>query len=204
MKIGIYGGSFNPVHFGHTGLAIWIARHTDLDEVWLMVTPNNPLKDSDILAPEKERYEAACKAVEAAVRKEEETEGIRLKPIRVSDFEFTLPKPNYTAKTLSLLSRAFPQHEFCLIIGEDNWHLFTRWREWESIGCNYTIYVYPRKSSSLQQAERQADTSGFKCVRFLYDAPLFDISSTQLRLSKNSPRKCSPLSSGSSHSGSCL
>ena len=101
MKIGIYGGSFNPIHFGHTGLAQWVVRNTDLDEVWLMVSPNNPLKDASILADEQKRLAASKEAIGDG----------RLdsgKRIIVSDFEFTLPRPNYTANTLRELQKQYP------------------------------------------------------------------------------------------------
>ena len=110
MKIGIYGGSFNPIHFGHIGLAKWVIENTDLNEVWLMVSPNNPLKDSHILADEDERLKDAKKAIL------QENE----KRIIVSNFEFHLPRPNYTANTLRALEKAYPEHDFTLIIGEDN------------------------------------------------------------------------------------
>lgn len=187
MKIGIYGGSFNPIHFGHTGLAIYIAEHTDIDEVWLMVTPNNPLKDKGVLAPEEDRYKAACAAMNAAVKEREKQTGKRLKPIRVSDFEFTLPKPNYTARTLKALKAAYPEDEFCLIIGEDNLRCFTRWRDYEYIGEHYPIYVYPRQAdkesgqASDSDRPQAIDTTFIKEIHYLKEAPLFDISSTRLR-----------------------
>ena len=96
-KIGIYGGSFNPIHFGHVGLAEWVIAHTDLDELWLMVTPNNPLKPASLLAPEEERLRAAQEAVRA------------IPGVRVSDFEFHLPRPSYTANTLRALEQAYPE-----------------------------------------------------------------------------------------------
>lgn len=154
MNIGIYGGSFNPIHYGHTGLAKWIVEHTDIDCVWLMVSPNNPLKDSSILADERTRLHDAQQAVK-------DIEGVE-----VSDFEFALPKPTYTANTLRELSKAYPQHHFTLIIGEDNWAIRDKWREWDWIEANYPILVYPRE--------------GFHSGIAL-DAPLFPISSTQIR-----------------------
>ena len=104
MKIGIYGGSFNPIHFGHIGLAKWVAENTDLDEVWLMVSPNNPLKDKNILADEQERLAAAKQAI---------GDGLLAigKRIIVSDFEFHLPRPTYTANTLRALVQEHPQHQ---------------------------------------------------------------------------------------------
>ena len=176
MKIGIYGGSFNPIHFGHTGLAQWVVNNTDLDEVWLMVSPNNPLKDASILADEQKRLAAAKEAI---------SDG-RLasgKRIIVSDFEFTLPRPNYTANTLRELQKQYPQHEFTLIIGEDNLEIFTKWREYTYLLENFRILVYPRKGSgkSVEQMMQELETAHIKEVQLLANAPYFEISSTELR-----------------------
>ena len=176
MKIGIYGGSFNPIHFGHTGLAQWVVNNTDLDEVWLMVSPNNPLKDASILADEQKRLAAAKEAI---------SDG-RLasgKRIIVSDFEFTLPRPNYTANTLRELQKQYPQHEFTLIIGEDNLEIFPKWREYTYLLENFRILVYPRKGSekSVEQMMQELGTAHIKEVQLLANAPYFEISSTELR-----------------------
>ena len=168
MKIGIYGGSFNPVHFGHVGLAKWVIEHTDLDELWLLVSPNNPLKPAGILAPEDERLEAVREAIK------------EIPSLKASDFEFSLPRPSYTADTLRALQKAYPEHEFTLVIGEDNLAIFTQWREYEYILKNFRIFVYPRKSeirnpkSEIRNAEN---------IVFLDSAPYFNISSTELRAS---------------------
>jgi nicotinate-nucleotide adenylyltransferase len=176
MKIGIYGGSFNPIHFGHTGLAQWVVRNTDLDEVWLMISPNNPLKDASILADEQKRLAAAKEAIGDG----------RLasgKRIIVSDFEFTLPRPNYTANTLRELQKQYPQHEFTLIIGEDNLEIFPKWREYTYLLENFRILVYPRKGSekSVEQMMQELGTAHIKEVQLLANAPYFEISSTELR-----------------------
>ena len=176
MKIGIYGGSFNPIHFGHTGLAQWVVENTDLDEVWLMVSPNNPLKDASILADEQKRLAAAKEAIGDG----------RLasgKRIIVSDFEFTLPRPNYTANTLRELQKQYPQHEFTLIIGEDNLEIFPKWREYTYLLENFRILVYPRKGSekSVEQMMQELETAHIKEVQLLANAPYFEISSTELR-----------------------
>ena len=168
MKIGIYGGSFNPIHFGHIGLAKWVIENTDLDEVWLMVSPNNPLKDKSILADEQERLAAAKQAI---------GNGLLAigKKIIVSDFEFHLPRPTYTANTLRALAKEYPEHEFTLIIGEDNLQIFKKWRESEYILQNYRIFVYPRKGCTPYLVPQGKD------IRLLDEAPYFDISSTELR-----------------------
>lgn len=169
MKIGIYGGSFNPVHFGHVGLARWVIENTDLDELWLMVSPNNPLKPAGILAPKKERLVAVREAVKD------------IPHVIASDFEFALPRPSYTANTLRALQAAYPQHEFTLIIGEDNIAIFPKWREYEYILANYRVFVYPRRGNSQTIKPSNYQTFNSKNLVFLSSAPLFDISSTQIR-----------------------
>ena len=177
-NIGIYGGSFNPVHFGHVGLARWVIEHTDLDELWLMVSPNNPLKAADTLTPEEERLAAVREAING------------INGLAASDFEFSLPRPSYTANTLRELKKTYPEHEFTLVIGEDNIAIFDRWREYEYILENYRIFVYPRTSSrqtgGVASAEKgKIDTAKpVKEIRYLSDAPLFDISSTAIRRSQ--------------------
>ena len=182
-RIGIYGGSFNPVHFGHVGLAKWVIENTDLDELWLMVSPNNPLKPANLLAPEGERLAAVSKAVKD------------IPHVKASDFEFSLPRPSYTANTLRELQKAYPDTEFTLIIGEDNIAIFDRWREYEFILANFRIFVYPRRenlsddgltakrSNSPQDGltTQWSNRVAVKEIRYLSGAPLFDISSTQIR-----------------------
>ena len=165
-KVGIYGGSFNPVHFGHVGLAKWVIGHTDLDELWMLVSPNNPLKPASLLASEQERLAGVQEAIKD------------IPNVKASDFEFSLPRPSYTANTLRELQKAYPQHEFTLIIGQDNLAIFNRWREYEYILKNFRIFVYPRKGSNEQPA-----VSG-ENILFLSSAPLFNISSTELRAKK--------------------
>ena len=187
MKIGIYGGSFNPIHFGHTGLAKWVLEHTDLDEVWLMVSPNNPLKDKSILADEQERLTAVKEAIgDGILAIGDKAKGKR---IWVSDFEFHLPRPTYTANTLRALAREYPEHEFTLIIGEDNLQIFDQWREYQYILDNYRVFVYPRRDKAGTQGATQPAagtqpreaTLPAKGTIFLTGAPYFDISSTELR-----------------------
>ncbi len=177
MRIGIYGGSFNPVHYGHVGLVRWVAEHTDLDEVWMMVSPNNPLKDSRILADEQVRLQQVREAVQG------------IPGVRVSDFEFSLPRPTYTANTLRALSAAYPEHTFTLIIGEDNLEIFPRWREWEFILDHYRLFVYPRHPQSTEtgaanDTKTMLPTSAAQNIVFLSGAPYFDISSTEIRNKK--------------------
>lgn len=178
MTIGIYGGSFNPVHFGHIGLAHWVLEHTGIDALWFMVTPNNPLKDSGMLADGQERLRQARLAVERSLNEQPLPEG---KQLQVSDFEFSLPLPSYTAQTFRALHAAFPEHEFVLVIGEDNWHIFTRWRDWEYIVSSFRIFVYPRRTDGQLVQDESPSLDRCKGVTFLDSAPLFDVSSTEIR-----------------------
>ena len=132
-KVGIYGGSFNPVHFGHIGLAKWVIENTDLDELWLLVSPNNPLKPAGLLAPEQERLAAVREAIKD------------IPGLKASDFEFSLPRPSYTANTLRALQQTYPEYEFTLVIGEDNIAIFNQWREYEYILENFRVMFIPER-----------------------------------------------------------
>ena len=131
-RIGIFGGSFNPIHLGHTALAAYICEQGLVDEVWLMVSPHNPLKENSTLINEQERLAMARLAVAPYPM------------LRACDFEFTLPRPSYTYHTLQALRKAYPDYEFSLIIGEDNWQCFDRWYRGEDIARETPIIVYPR------------------------------------------------------------
>ena len=167
-KVGIYGGSFNPVHLGHVGLAKWVIENTDLDELWLLVSPNNPLKPAGILAPEQERLAGVQEAIKD------------IPHVKASDFEFSLPRPSYTANTLRELQRAYPEHEFTLIIGEDNIHIFDQWREHDYILENFRIFVYPRNLTNQNNPSILSNPN----IIYLKGAPTFDISSTAIRRSQ--------------------
>lgn len=175
MKVGIYGGSFNPIHFGHVGLVKWVAEHSDLDEVWLMVSPNNPLKTNADLKGKYDLRTNFAARLEAAQQALAETPCTKI--LRASDFEDGLPRPSYTANTLRELQNTFPEHEFSLIIGADNWAIIEKWKEYEFVLTNFRVFVYPRTGYPLEPRKNIPAAN----VVFCQDAPLFDISSTQLR-----------------------
>lgn len=152
MKVGIFGGSFNPIHNGHIALAKAMLEQGALDEVWLMVSPQNPLKAEDDLLADDLRLEMAQKALEGV-------EGVK-----ACDYEMHLPKPSYTWTTLQQLSNDYPDHTFILCVGGDNWARFQRWRHWKDILRHYDIMVYPRD-------EHPGTIS----------VPLLDVSSTEIR-----------------------
>ena len=163
-KVAIYGGSFNPIHTGHTRLAQSLVQEGHIDEVWLMVSPLNPLKQqaTNDIAPYAHRLNMAQLA----------TEG--LTGVRASDFESRLPLPSYTVHTLAALCKAWPQHEFALVIGADNWTRFSRWYHNEEIRHHYPIIIYPRPGYDIRDT---ADGD----IHVAQGTTLYDISSTRLR-----------------------
>ena len=162
IKTGLFGGSFNPIHCGHIHLARQLLRRAHLDEVWFLVSPQNPLKQDMRLAPEEQRLEM----VRIALR--------RFKRLSASDFEFHLPRPSYTWNTLQALSREYPDREFTLLIGGDNWERFPQWYRHDDILAAYQIAVYPRVDSPIDPAILPANV-------MLVKAETVDVSSTQIR-----------------------
>ena len=161
-KTGIYSGSFNPVHIGHLALANWLCEFTELDELWFLITPHNPLKEKEELMDDRLRYELVKKSIAGYPK------------FHASDFEFSLPQPTYTINTLRTLEASYPDREFYFIMGADNWKYITRWVEYEAIISNYPIFIYPRKGFDV---EIPAQYPHIKKV----DAPLVEISSTFIR-----------------------
>ena len=161
IRTGIFGGSFNPIHNGHISLARQLREKAGLDEVWLMVSPQNPLKKSSDLLDDNLRMEMARLAVEGQ-------EGII-----ASDYEMHLPKPSYTWNTLQSLSKDYPEREFVLLMGGDNWALFDKWYHYDDILKNYCIVVYPRRDSLRSLGETLSAQ--------IVEAELLDISSTEIR-----------------------
>jgi len=161
-KTGLFFGSFNPVHVGHLVIAGYLSAFTDLDEVWLVVSPHNPLKNKSGLANKYDRLEMARLAIEGA------------EDIKVSDIEFALPQPSYTVDTLAYLKEKYPGREFALVMGADNLVSLKKWKNYELLLRDYQIYVYPRPGADLQ------DWAGHPAIT-ITDTPQMDISSTFIR-----------------------
>ncbi len=162
MKTGLFFGSFNPVHNGHMVIANYFAEFSDLNQVWFVVSPHNPLKPAGSLLNDFQRLQL----VELAIGD--------YRKMKVSKIEFGLPKPSYTINTLTHLQEKFPQHEFVLILGSDNLHTFHKWKNYEQILEFYSIYIYPRPGFD------GGDFKNHPKVKFI-EAPLMEISSTFIR-----------------------
>lgn len=169
-KIAVYGGSFNPVHNGHIMLANFTACFGPVDEVLIMVSPKNPLKTDMEMASDDVRLEMARLAFQG------------LPGVRVSDFEMSLPRPSYTEKTLRALSRRYPEIEFSLLIGADNWQCFDEWKDTDYILSSHPILVYPRPGIDFYSLHPKApDRCPHASVTYLDRAPIAEISSTFIR-----------------------
>jgi len=162
LKTGLFFGSYNPIHTGHLIIANYMANHTALDEVWLVVSPHNPLKDKSGLTNMYDRLEMAKLATENAEN------------IRVSDIEFALPQPSYTIDTLTYLHEKYPEKEFVLIMGADNLVSLKKWKNYEVLLKNYQIYVYPRPGADVSEWKSHLSIT-------FTNTPLMEISSTFIR-----------------------
>jgi nicotinate-nucleotide adenylyltransferase len=163
MKIGLFFGSFNPIHVGHLIIANYMAQHSDLEQIWLVVSPHNPLKDKKTLARDRDRLNMIELAIENNAR------------LRASNIEFKMPQPSYTVDTLAYLAESYPQHEFALIMGGDNLASLHKWKNYEVILQRHLIYVYVRPEYAL------GDLATHENVRLLHDVPQMQISATFIR-----------------------
>ena len=163
MNIGLFGGSFNPIHNGHVRLAKSLLQEAALDEVWFLVSPQNPFKQDQQLLDDDKRLQL----VRLALKEEPQ--------LIASDFEFHLPKPSYTWNTLQELEQEYPERKFTLLIGGDNWEAFDKWSRYEDILKRYPIIIYPREGSKVSGVKFQV--SDIQIV----ETPLINISSTQIR-----------------------
>ncbi|HYF32423.1 MAG TPA: nicotinate (nicotinamide) nucleotide adenylyltransferase [Chitinophagaceae bacterium] len=161
MRIGLYFGSFNPIHTGHLIIANHVKQQVGLNQVWFVVSPQNPLKPSAALLNEYHRLALAQLAID-------DEPGLK-----VSDIEFRLPRPSYTVDTLAYLQEKYPQHEFSIIMGSDSFQNLSRWKNPEYILKHHTIYVYKRPGIEVP-------LNNDKSVHVL-DAPLLEISATHIR-----------------------
>ncbi len=164
-KVGLFGGSFNPIHYGHTGLAQFILENTDIQQVWLMVSPQNPLKKRADLMDDDVRLKLAREATAT------------MPNIKVCDIEMQLPVPSYTLNTLNVLCQMYPAVEFTLIIGSDNVFIFDRWYGYKEILERFPILVYPRDGYDAAPLIKEK----YPSMQLLENVPLFRISSTEIR-----------------------
>lgn len=161
-QIGLYFGSFNPPHIGHMAIANYMLSYGNLDEVWFVVSPQNPLKDKKSLVQARTRFEMVRRAIGTFAG------------MRVSDIEFGLPTPNYTINTLVHLEELYPDYSFCLIMGMDNLQTFNKWKAWETLLEQYQLRVYPRPGFDGEPHIHHPHVT-------VIDAPLMEISSSFLR-----------------------
>jgi len=161
-QIGLYFGSFNPPHIGHMAIANYMLSYGNLDEVWFVVSPQNPLKDKKSLVQARTRFEMVRRAIGT------------FPGMRASDIEFGLPTPNYTINTLVHLEEQYPDYSFCLIMGMDNIQTFSKWKAWETLLEQYQLRIYPRPGYTGEPHIHHPHVT-------LIDAPLMEISSSFLR-----------------------
>ena len=164
MKIGLYFGTFNPIHIGHLIIANHMAEYSDLDQIWMVVTPHNPLKKKSTLLDDYHRLHMVHLATKDFPK------------IKPSDIEFKLLQPNYTVNTLAHLKEKYPNYTFSLIMGEDNLKSLHKWKNYEFILAHHDIYVYPRLSSDEENLEFKNHPK-----IHIIDAPIVEISSTFIR-----------------------
>lgn len=171
IRTTIFGGSFNPIHKGHINLAQQLLNEGVTDEVWLMVSPHNPLKKQEGLIDENMRLHLAQLAI-----KDNQN-------IKASDFEFNLPRPSYTWNTLNKLKQKYPERIFSLLIGADNWELFPKWANYNQILQQYELFVYPRNGFAININSLPSN------VHYI-DAPLYPFSSTDIRNALSKGENC--------------
>ena len=180
MKVGLFFGSFNPIHIGHLVIANHIVEYSDLDQVWFVVTPHSPFKKKSSLLDNYQRLEMVYRTTK---------DYTKLNPC---DIEFNLPQPNYTINTLVHLQEKYPQHEFALIMGEDNLKSFHKWKNHELILENHHLYVYPRVSENLESYRDKTQFDGHKKIHVI-NAPIMEISSTFIRKAIKEGKNVQPM-----------
>ncbi len=161
MNIGLYFGSFNPIHVGHLIMASYVANNCDLDQIWFVISPQNPLKKEGTLLNEHHRKHLIDLSIDGE------------KKLRTSNVEFKLPKPSYTIDTMTYLTEKYPENSFSIIMGSDSFTNIKRWKNYEMLLKNYEIYVYERPGFKVKEMSDAKVT--------ILQAPLLEISSTRIR-----------------------
>ena len=161
MNIGLYFGSFNPIHIGHLIIANHVLNETSINKIWFIVSPQNPFKESKTLLNEFDRLHLVRLATQDDNR------------IKCSDIEFNLPKPSYTSNTLTFLSEKYPEHQFSIIMGSDSYQNLNKWKNYETIINNYPVYVYKRDGYEIKKT--------FDKEAIILSAPIIQISASQIR-----------------------
>ena len=161
MNIGLYFGSFNPIHIGHLIIANHVLNETAINKIWFIVSPQNPFKESKTLLNEFDRLHLVRLATQDDNR------------IKCSDIEFNLPKPSYTSNTLAFLSEKYPEHQFSIIMGSDSYQNLDKWKNYETIINNYPVYVYKREGYEIKKT--------FDKEAVILNAPIIQISASQIR-----------------------
>jgi nicotinate-nucleotide adenylyltransferase len=179
MKIGLFFGTFNPIHVGHLIIANHMAQHATIDQVWLVVTPHNPHKDKSTLLADHLRLDMVRDAI------------FDTPHLKASDIEFHLPKPNYTISTLTHLQEKYPQDEFCLLLGEDNLRSFHKWYNWEQIIAKHQIFVYPRLKEEATEGQPNPILVSHPNIELVKDVPVLGISASHVRKRLAAGKDCS-------------
>ena len=161
MNIGLYFGSFNPIHIGHLIIANHVLNETPINKIWFIVSPQNPFKESRTLLNEFDRLHLVRLATQDDNR------------IKGSDIEFSLPKPSYTSNTLAFLSEKYPEHQFSIIMGSDSYQNLDKWKNYETIINNYPVYIYKREGHEINKT--------FSKEALTLNAPIIQISASQIR-----------------------
>ncbi|MFA9370323.1 MAG: nicotinate (nicotinamide) nucleotide adenylyltransferase [Labilibaculum antarcticum] len=162
MRIGLFFGSFNPIHIGHLAIANYMAEYTDLEQIWFVVSPHNPFKNKSSLLADYHRLELVNRAID------------RYSHFKASNIEFGMPQPSFTIDTLTYLKEKNPSHQFSLIVGSDNLKSFSKWKNHEVILQNHALFVYPRPNFESESITMDGNI-------YIVDAPLIEISSSFIR-----------------------